>query len=256
MGQAPLVAAVPHLRRVLRGRDRGDLQVRPGPRAARARGAVPGRGAARARREDGEVLHRRLALPRARLAAHGAQEPALARRVPGAHRLRRPPRPRPVEHPRDDRRRRDAPRDGPLLARAPANRGAAARERGAGAVRVLVHRHRPGGLLRLADRQRARDGPADRARLDVPGREGAHGPVVQGADRHGRGRDGPRLLVLRDERARDDLPVAARPRREAAVAPLEVLRDGRRRAHGRDGPGRDPGAAGQRRLALQGGPRG
>ena len=47
---------------------------------------------------------------------------------------------------------------------------------------------------------------------DVPGREGAHGQVVQGADRHGRGGDGPRLLVLRGERAPDDLPVAARPR--------------------------------------------
>ena len=56
--------------------------------------------------------------------------------------------------------------------------------------------------------------------------------------------------------ARDDLPVAARPRAEAAVAPLEVLRDGRRRAHGRDRAGRDPGAAGERGLALQGGPRG
>ena len=44
----------------------------------------------------------------------------------------------------------------------------------------------------------------------------------------------------------------ARARAEAAVAPLEVLRDGRRRADRRNGAGRDPGAAGERGLALQG----
>jgi hypothetical protein len=42
------------------------------------------------------------------------------------------------------------------------------------------------GLLRLADRQRHRDGPADRARLELPGGQDAHGQLVQGADRAGR----------------------------------------------------------------------
>ena len=39
-----------------------------------------------------------------------AEEPAVGRRVARARRLRGPPRPRPLEHPRDDRRRRNADR--------------------------------------------------------------------------------------------------------------------------------------------------
>ena len=66
------------------------------------------------------------------------------------------------------------------------------------------------------------------ARLGVPGREGASRQVVQGAGRHRRGRHGARLLVLRRERPPHGVPGAARARSEAARAPLEVPRDGRR----------------------------
>ena len=104
--------------------------------------------------------------------------------------------------------------------------------------------------------ERARDRTACRARLGVPGREGAHGQALQGPDRR-RCRDhGPRLLVLRGERLPDDLPVPAREGAEAAVAPVEVPRDRCGGAHGRHGAGSDPGAAGQRRLAVQGRTRG
>ena len=252
--QARHLAPVPDVRLVLRRPARGDVPVRARPHAADARRAVPGRGAARARPQGREVLPRRRLLPRARKPAHGAEEPALGLRVPRAHGLRGPPRARPLEHARDDRRRRHAAGHRTLLAGAAARGRPAACQRGPRPVRVLVHGRRPRGLLRLADRQRDRDGPADRARLELSRGQGAHGQLVQGADRDGRRGDGPRLLVLRDQRLRDHLPVAPRPRAEAAVAPVEVLRDGRRGPDGRHRPGRDPGAAGERELALQGGP--
>ncbi len=123
-------------------------------------------------------------------------------------------------------------------------------------MRVLVHRPRAGGLLCLADRQRDRDGAADGARLELPGGEGAHGQLVQGPDRDGRRRDGSRLLVLRHQRGLDDLPLATRTGAQAPMAPLEVFRHGRRRPDRRNGAGRDPGAARERGLALQGRQRG
>ena len=49
-----------------------------------------------------------------------------------------------------------------------------------------------------------------------------------------------------------DLPGTARARPEAERPPLEVPRDGCRRAHGRNGAGRDPGPACERGLALPG----
>ena len=80
--------------------------------------------------------------------------------------------------------------------------------------------------------------------------------VVQGAGRRRRGSDGARLLVLRGERRPDRLPVAARPGPEAERPPLEVLRHRRARADRGHRARRDPGAAGERSLALSRRPRG
>ncbi len=149
-----------------------------------------------------------------------------------------------------------AHRDRRLLVR-PAPRGAtAAREQRPGARGVLVHRRRPARLLRRADRERDRYGPAHGARLGLRGGQGAHGQLVPGAGRRERGRDGGGLLVLRGQRGRDGLPGAARARAQAERAPLEVPAHRRRGAHRGHRAGRDPGAAEERRLALPGAARG
>ena len=189
-------------------------------RAAGARRAVHGRRARRARPQAREVLRRRR-----RRSSSSARSTwslknlPLGRRVARARRLRGPPRPRPLEHPRDDRRRRHADRDRALLVRAAADRRAAAREQRARPVRVLVHGRRAARLLRRARRRTgSRWAGSSQHGWDYQAAKAHMGnwyrvPVGMGA-----GRDGARLLVLRRQRLPDRLPGAARARAQAATA--------------------------------------
>ena len=167
-----------------------------------------------------------------------------------ACRLRGPPRPRSLEHARDDRRRRHAHLHRALLVRVAARRRPSAREPGARAGRVLVHGRRSARVLHRLGRERHRDRPPRLRWLGLRGSQAAHGQGLPGAGRDRRRNHGNRLLVLRRQRVPHDLPGPARSRAEAERLPLEVLRDGRGRAHGRDRAGRVPGAACARRLAL------
>ena len=180
-----------------------------------------------------------------------AEEPPVDGRVARPRRLRGPPRPRPLEHARDDRRRRHADGDRALLVRAAADRRPAARERGARAGGVLADRARARGLLRRAGRERDRDGAADRARAGRTWQAKQHmgqwyrAPVGMGAGVMGAGywcfAANVFLTVFQSRLVRVPKP---------DWHLWKFLVCGRRRPHRRDGAGRDPGAAGERGLAL------
>ncbi len=92
---------------------------------------------------------------------------------------------------------------------------------------------------------------------DYQAAKDAHGQLVPGAGGRERGRDGHRLLVLRRERGPDDLPGAARARAQAGRRTCgSSSLTGAGGAHGGHGAGRDPGAAEERGLAVQGAARG
>ena len=192
-------------------------------------------------------------LPRHRRSPHGGEEHPVGGRVARSWRLRGPPRPRPLEHPHHDRRRGHADLHRPLLVRASSNRRAPAREPGPRPGVLLADGPWAARLLRGARRERHRDEPPDRGGLELRGGQAAHGRLVQNARRHGRRGDGPRLLVLRGHRLPDGVPCAPGACRQTRWAPLEVPRRRGWSAHGRNGAGRDPGAAGERELALRSG---
>ena len=154
----------------------------------------------------------------ARRVAHDRQEPPLDRRVARACRLRGPPRPRSLEHARDDRRRRHAHLHRALLVRVAARRRPSAREPGARSGRVLVHGRRSARVLRRAGRERHRDRPPRLRRLGLRSGQAAHGQGLPGARRDRRRDHGNRLLVLRRQRVPHDLPGPARSRAEADAA--------------------------------------
>ena len=118
-----------------------------------------------------------------------------------SRRVRGSSRPRPLEHARDDRRRRDADRNRALLVR---------RCRGSSAVRSPARGSPrapsgspPSACSSSTSRSSAtgsRSGGSSRDGCGLPGRQGAHGRLVPRPDRDGRGRDGHRLLVLRGHR--------------------------------------------------------
>ena len=137
----------------------------------------------------------------------------------------RPPRPRPLEHARHDRRRRDAARHRALLARPAADRRPSACERRARPVCVLAHsdRARWSSTSRSSPTGSRSGGWSSTAGTTRSPRH--TGQVVQDAPADRCRNHGPRLLVLRCERRADDLPVPAGQGAEAAVASLEVLRD-------------------------------
>ena len=219
MDPAPLLAPVPELRGVLRGRrGRGlhrharEERLRFGRSRTPTRSSDVTTGSSPSTSSTGGLF---LVLGSVHMVS---EEPAVGRRMAGERRVRRPSRPRSLQHAPDDRRRRDPDCNGALLVRAPADRRTAAGERRPRAGSLLVHRRRPRRLLRRFRRQRDRNRHARARRLGVSGREGEHGRLVPRPGRHGGRRDGDWLLVLRGDRVPHRLPGAARARARSRTA--------------------------------------
>ena len=132
--------------------------------------------------------------------------------------LRRPSRPRSLQHAPDDRRRRDADCDGALLVRPAADRRTAAGERRPRAGSLLVHRLRASVFYvafvanGIAIGMRVRDG------WEYQAAKASMGDWYRAPVGMGRRRDGDRLLVLRGDRVPDRLPGAARARARSRTA--------------------------------------
>ena len=202
VSQARLLAEFLTLLRVLRGRDRR-------PSCACCPAASRRCGRSRTRTSEIGAHDRKLAkyfvaggaLPRSRQRAHGRQEPAVDRRVARARGLRRAPRPRPLEHARDDRRRRDVARHGPHLVRAAEDRAAVrSRARASRSARSGSPRVGLAGLLCLAVGNGIAMGRLVEHGWEYQAAKAHMGNWYKAPDRDGRRRDGPGLLVLRRER--------------------------------------------------------
>ena len=171
------------------------------------------------------------ALPRARQRAHGREEPAVDRRMARERRLRGPSRPRSLEHAPDDRRRRDADRDGALLVRAAARscgRPLASDGLAQGAFWFTAGGPRSSSTSR-SSRTGSRSACACEHGWEYQAAKASMGDWYRAPVGMGAGVMGIGYWCFAATVFLTDLPGAARARAEAERPPLEVPRHGRRR---------------------------